>query len=138
MSRSNLILCQHSILCAYTARVNSALRRGDIQLKARRLSAAGFEVYDIGIDVSAEKFVQSIAEREANILGMSALLTSTAKEMKTVIETLVKAGLRDKVKVMVGGGALTADYAQGIGADGYSPSATGAVDVARDLVGAKG
>ncbi len=99
------------------------------------LSAAGFEVHDIGIDVSTEKFVRSILEREANVLAMSALLTSTAKEMKNVIDALVEAGLRDRVKVMVGGGALTADYARGIGADGYSPSATGAVDVARELVG---
>jgi methylmalonyl-CoA mutase cobalamin-binding domain/chain len=99
------------------------------------LSAAGFEVHDIGIDVSTEKFVRSILEREATVLAMSALLTSTAKEMKNVIDALVEAGLRDRVKVMVGGGALTADYARGIGADGYSPSATGAVDVARELVG---
>ena len=98
------------------------------------LAAAGFEVYDIGIDVSTEKFVESLVEREANLLAMSALLTSTAKEMKNVIDALVQAGLRDKVKVMVGGGALTAEYARGIGADGYSPSATGAVDVARDLL----
>ena len=91
------------------------------------LSAAGFEVYDVGIDVSTEKFVQSVRDREADVLAMSALLTSTAKEMKTVIEALMEAGLRDKVKVMVGGGALAADYATGIGADGYSPSATGAV-----------
>ena len=66
---------------------------------------------------------------------MSALLTSTAKEMKTVIEALAEAGLRDSVKVMVGGGALTAEHARGIGADGYSPSATGAVEVARELMG---
>lgn len=99
------------------------------------LSAAGFEVYDIGIDVPTAKFVQAMQERGANVLAMSALLTSTAKEMKTVIEALVEAGLRDKVKVIVGGGALTAEYARGIGADGYSPSATGAVDVARELMG---
>ena len=98
------------------------------------LSAAGFEVYDIGIDVPTSKFVQSVQERGANVLAMSALLTSTAKEMRAVVEALVAAGLRDKVKVMVGGGALTAEYARGIGADGYSPSATGAVQVARDLV----
>jgi 5-methyltetrahydrofolate--homocysteine methyltransferase len=97
------------------------------------LAAAGFEVYDIGIDVSSAKFVQAVQDREANILAMSALLTSTAREMKTVIDALVEAGLRDKVKVMVGGGALTEGYAKGIGADGYSPSATGAVDVARQL-----
>ena len=102
---------------------------------AALLSAAGFEVYDIGIDVSTEKFLQVVQDKGANLLAMSALLTSTAKEMKTVIEALAEAGLRDSVKVMVGGGALTAEYAKGIGADGYSPSATGAVEVARGLMG---
>ena len=104
---------------------------------AALLSAAGFEVHDIGIDVSAESFIQSVTENEADILAMSALLTSTAREMQTVIEALTEAGLRDQVRVMVGGGALTADYAQSIGADGYSPSATGAVDVARELAAGK-
>jgi methanogenic corrinoid protein MtbC1 len=99
------------------------------------LSAAGFEVHDIGIDVSTRGFIDAVKEHNADILAMSALLTSTAKEAKPVIDALAENGLREKVKVMVGGGALTSDYADSIGADGYSPSAPGAVEVARRLVG---
>jgi len=98
------------------------------------LIADGFEVIDLGIDVAAEKFVAAVGEADADILGMSALLTTTAPECKVVIDALAAAGLRDKVKVMVGGGALTASFAQGMGADGYRPTAPGAIELARQFL----
>jgi corrinoid protein of di/trimethylamine methyltransferase len=99
------------------------------------LTAGGFEVHDLGINVSAEKFLDAVDEHKAEILAMSALLTTTAPEQRKVIELLKKRGIRDKVKIMVGGGALTTDFAESIGADGYDPTAPGAVELARRLVG---
>ncbi len=98
------------------------------------LAAAGFDVHDVGIDVKADDFISAVKEHEADILAMSALLTSTAREIGPVIGALQQAGLRNRVRVLVGGGALTAEYAENIGADGYSPSAPGAVGVARNLM----
>ena len=102
---------------------------------ATMLTADGFAVNDLGINVTAESFVQGIAENKADILAMSALMTTTAPEQRKVIETLKREGLRDKVKIMVGGGAITQDFADSIGADGYDPIAPGAVKLARRLVG---
>jgi len=102
---------------------------------ATMLTADGFAVNDLGINVTAESFVKEIAENKADILAMSALMTTTAPEQRKVIETLKKEGLRDKVKIMVGGGAITQDFADSIGADGYDPIAPGAVKLARRLVG---
>ncbi|MBC8458449.1 MAG: cobalamin B12-binding domain-containing protein [Deltaproteobacteria bacterium] len=102
---------------------------------ATLLTADGFAVNDIGINVTAESFVKGITENKADILAMSALMTTTAPEQRKVIETLKKEGLRDKVKIMVGGGAITQDFADSIGADGYDPTAPGAVKLARRLVG---
>jgi len=102
---------------------------------ATMLTADGFAVNDLGINVTAEKFVKGITENKADILAMSALMTTTAPEQRKVIETLKKEGLRDKVKIMVGGGAITQDFADNIGADGYDPTAPGAVKLARRLVG---
>lgn len=98
------------------------------------LTAEGFEVHDIGIDVPAERFVEAIKKYEAQILGMSALLTTTAPQAKVVIDMLMEAGLRKNVKVMVGGGAITAEYAQAMGADGYEPTAPGAVKLAHGWI----
>ena len=97
---------------------------------ASLLTAEGFEVHDLGIDVIAEKFVEAIREDEADIVAMSSLLTTTAPQCKIVIDQLVAVGLREKVKVMVGGGAVTAAFAQAMGADGYQPTAPGAVKLA--------
>jgi methylmalonyl-CoA mutase cobalamin-binding domain/chain len=102
---------------------------------ATLLTADGFAVNDLGINVTAESFVKEIAENKADILAMSALMTTTAPEQRKVIETLKKEGLRDRVKIMVGGGAITQDFADSIGADGYDPIAPGAVKLARRLVG---
>ncbi len=98
------------------------------------LTAAGFSVHDLGIDVSTEKFLRSVKEHEPDILAMSALLTTTAPEGKKVIQALKEAGMRDRVKVMIGGGAITAEFAERIGADGYDPTAPGAVKVASALL----
>jgi corrinoid protein of di/trimethylamine methyltransferase len=99
------------------------------------LIAGGFSVRDLGINVPTEKFVETVREYKPAILAMSALLTTTAPEGGKVIEALKEAGLRDKVKVMIGGGAITAEFAGTIGADGYDATAPGAVDLAHKLVG---
>jgi corrinoid protein of di/trimethylamine methyltransferase len=99
------------------------------------LVAGGFEVHDLGVNIKAEEFVEAIENYKADVLAMSALLTTTAPEQKKVINALKEKGIREKVKVMVGGGAITADFAQNIGADGYDPTAPGAVELARRLVG---
>ncbi|MBA7605887.1 hypothetical protein ES703_13022 [subsurface metagenome] len=87
------------------------------------------------MNIKAEEFLEAIEKYQANILAMSALLTMTAVEQRKVIDTLKQKGIREKVRVMVGGGAITADFAQSIGADGYDPTAPGAVELARRLVG---
>jgi corrinoid protein of di/trimethylamine methyltransferase len=99
------------------------------------LTAAGFEVHDLGVNVRAEEFLEAIDKFKAEILAMSALLTMTASEQRKVIEALKARGDRDRVKVMVGGGALTQEFADEIGADGYDPTAPGAVTLARRLLG---
>lgn len=101
------------------------------------LTASGFTVYDIGVDVEPDRFVEAIKEYKADVVGMSALLSFTAPQQKRVIETLVEAGIRDTVKVIVGGGAITADFAESIGADGYAAAAPGAVGLVKGLLGIK-
>ncbi len=105
-------------------------------LVATMLTANGFDVIDIGVDKKAEEFVAAIEKANADIVGASALLTTTLLEQKRLIDTIVEAGLRDKVKVMVGGAPVTESFAKEIGADGYANDAITAVDVARKLVGA--
>ena len=99
------------------------------------LKAGGFEVHDLGIDIQADRFVEAVVEYDAQILAMSALLTTTAPQQKKVIELLKEQGLRGKVKVMVGGGGISEDFSESIGADGYDPTAPGAVNLARRFVG---
>jgi 5-methyltetrahydrofolate--homocysteine methyltransferase len=103
-------------------------------LVSMMLEGAGFEVTDLGIDVAPAKFVESVGSQNAAIVGMAAMLTTTMPVMKTVIEALGEAGLRGKVKVLVGGAPVTSAYAKQIGADAYAPDAATAVDVARGLV----
>ncbi len=98
------------------------------------LEGAGFEVIDLGADVSTEKFISAVKKYHPDILGMSALLTTTMLNMSEVIETLQIVNLRGKVKVMVGGAPITRRYAEQIGADGYSPDAATAVEDARLLL----
>ena len=99
------------------------------------LIAGGFEVHDLGVNIKAEEFLEAVEKYQADILAMSALLTTTVIEQRKVIDALRAKGIREKVKVMVGGGAITAEFARSIGADGYDPTAPGAVELARRLVG---
>lgn len=94
----------------------------------------GFEVHDLGINVKAEEFVERIKKYKADILAMSALMTMTATEQRKVIDVLTKEGLRGKAKIMVGGAAITADFAKSIGADDYASDAPSAVELAKELV----
>jgi corrinoid protein of di/trimethylamine methyltransferase len=104
-------------------------------LVASMLEGCGFEVIDIGIDMDSDKFVEAVREHHADVLGLSALLTTTMPYMKTVIDALQEAGLRNKVKVIVGGAPVSASFASEIGADGYSDSANSAVTKVKDLLG---
>jgi len=94
------------------------------------LEGAGFEVTDLGTDVDAEKFVEAVKSSGAQLMGMSALLTTTMSNMPTIIAALKQAGLRDRVKVIVGGAPVTESFAQQIGADGYAPDASQAAKLA--------
>ena len=98
------------------------------------LETAGFEIIDLGRDVQVGKFVDVAREEDADIICLSSLMTSTMGKMEDVIEILKKEGLRDKVKVMIGGGPITEDFAEKIGADAYSKTAVEAVKVAKDLL----
>ena len=98
------------------------------------LEGGGFEVIDLGTDVSVEKFVEAVKVHQPNIVGMSALLTTTMVNMPEVIKALEAAGLRDKVKIMIGGAPITQNYADQIGADSYSPDAASAVDNAKSFI----
>ena len=100
------------------------------------LSASGFQVYDMGVDVATAKIIAKVKEVDADIVALSALLTTTMVKQKEVIAELDKQGLRKKIKVMVGGAPVTRDWVQKIEADGYSEDAIGAVGVAKSLVGA--
>ena len=100
------------------------------------LSASGFQVFDLGVDVPAGKIIAKIQEVDADLVGLSALLTTTMVKQREVINELDKLGLRKKVKVMVGGAPVTRDWVQKIEADGYSEDAIGAVVLAKQLVGA--
>jgi 5-methyltetrahydrofolate--homocysteine methyltransferase len=99
------------------------------------LEGAGFETIDLGTDAEPHDFVDAVRETKPVLVGMSALLTTTMVQMKATIEALQEAGLRDSVKIMVGGAPVTATFAEEIGADAYAPDAATAVDVARELAG---
>lgn len=98
------------------------------------LEGAGFEVIDLGVDVAPDRFVSAVKEHQPHILGMSALLTTTMVNMVDVIKALKEADLRDKVKIMIGGAPITQNYAEQIGADGYSPDAASAAIDAKKFV----
>ena len=101
------------------------------------LSGAGFKVYDVGVDAPASKFVQKALEVKADIVAASALLTTTVPRLKDIEDALVKAGIRKKVKTMVGGAAVTEQYTKSIGADGYGKDAYDAVVLAKKFMGSK-
>jgi 5-methyltetrahydrofolate--homocysteine methyltransferase len=104
-------------------------------LVAMMMEGAGFEIIDLGVDVPPEKFVQKAQEVEPDIIGMSALLSTTMPSMPQTIEALLKASIRDKVKVMIGGAPVTEKYAQEIKADSYASDAGSAVSKAKELLG---
>ena len=121
-------------------RVVLATVEGDIHeigktLVGTMLSASGFEVTDLGVDQPAEKIIGKALEIDAQIIGMSALLTTTMVRQREVIEELDKEGLRPRIKVMVGGAPITKEWAEKIKADGTSEDAVGAVQLAKKLVG---
>ncbi len=99
------------------------------------MEGAGLAVVDMGTDASPDKFVQAIKENRPQLLGMSALLTTTMPAMHKTIEAIQEAGLRDQVKVIIGGAPVTERYAQEIGADGYAPDAASAVDLVKEFLG---
>jgi 5-methyltetrahydrofolate--homocysteine methyltransferase len=103
-------------------------------LVAMMLESAGLEVYNLGVDITPDKFVEGIMEKGANILALSALLTTTMPMMKETVSALVKAGIRDRVKVLVGGAPVSQAYADQIGADGYAPDAGSAAKLAKSFL----
>jgi len=103
-------------------------------LVAMMLEGGGFEVVDLGIDVPAEKFIEAIKIHQPQVVGMSALLTTTMREMKNTIQAIEWAGLKNQVKTIVGGAPLTEKFAKEIGADGYAPDAASAVDMVKSLI----
>ncbi len=105
-------------------------------LVASMLEGGGFEVIDLGVNVPPERFIAAINEKQANILAMSALLTTTMPAMKSTVEALRQAGVRDRVKVLIGGAPITQKFADEIGADGYSDNAVGAVALAKRALAA--
>ena len=116
--------------------------RGDLHdigknIVATLLSAAGFEVVDLGVDVPPEKFVEAVKENNPDIVGMSALLTTTMVEMEEVIKALKESGLRDKVKVIIGGAPITEEFAKKIGADAAAKDAVEGVNICKSWVAGK-
>jgi corrinoid protein of di/trimethylamine methyltransferase len=103
-------------------------------LVATMLGAAGFQVHDLGVDVPVERFVEQVKATNANVVGLSALLTTTMRNQEAVIEALKKAGLREGVKVVIGGAPASPEWAETIGADGYAENANEAVGVVRQLL----
>lgn len=122
-----------------TGKVVIGTVKGDLHdigknLVAMMLEGAGFEVIDLGTDVAPEKFVRAVIEHSPQVIGMSALLTTTMPSMSGTLKALREAGVRDQVKVMIGGAPVTDGFAQQIGADGYSPDASSAVRLAKLLI----
>ena len=101
------------------------------------MEGAGFEVTDLGTDVEPEAFVKAAEDNNANVVCLSALLTTTMSMMKNTIELFNESELRQQVKIMIGGAPITENYADNIGADGYAPEAASAVEKAKELIGAK-
>ncbi len=122
-----------------TGRIVLGTVKGDLHdigknLVGSMLEGAGFEVHDVGIDVSSEKFIEAVKSKTPHILALSALLTVTMPEMKKVVDALKQAGIRDQVKILIGGAPVTQNFANEIGADGYGENAGSAVTVARSLM----
>jgi 5-methyltetrahydrofolate--homocysteine methyltransferase len=122
-----------------TGKVLLGTVKGDLHdigknLVAMMCEGAGFEVKDLGKDIEPEAFVQAVKEFEPDVLGMSALLTTTMRSMEHTIKALEEAGVRDKVKIMIGGAPVTQSFCDQIGADGYASNAAAAADLAKKFV----
>ena len=122
-----------------TGRVVIGTVKGDLHdigknLVASMLEGGGFEVHDLGADVSPERFIEAAATHKADIVALSALLTVTMPAMRTTVDAFKTAGVRDSVKIIVGGAPVTSSFAKEIGADGFSDSASAAVNLARGLL----
>ncbi len=125
----------------FATRVVIGTVKGDLHdigknIVASMLEGGGFEVIDLGADVAPEKFVAAVEERQPHVVCMSALLTVTMPAMRTTIDALKTAGLRDRVKVLIGGAPVTTEYAREIGADGYGENASSAVSLVKRMVAA--
>jgi 5-methyltetrahydrofolate--homocysteine methyltransferase len=144
--KSGLVLLRPHLIAANVQAVGKVVIgtvQGDLHdigknLVSMMLEGAGFEVVDLGADVSPEKFVAAVKEHRPNIIACSALLTTTMPRMNNIIFSLKEAGLRDRVKVMIGGAPVTDQYATDIGADGYAPDAASAASLAKVLILIKG
>ncbi|MBM4340959.1 MAG: cobalamin-binding protein [Deltaproteobacteria bacterium] len=122
-----------------TGKVAIGTVKGDLHdigknLVIMMLEGGGFEVVDLGIDVPADKFIEAVHTHQPQVIGLSALLTTTIMEMKNVIQAVDKAGLRNKVKIVIGGAPVTEKFSNEINADGYAPDAASAVDMIKSLV----
>ena len=126
---------QAALLTAVIGTVSGDMHTIGKEMVKTLLIAEGFDVHDLGTNVSAEKFAEAVRTYHPDVLAMSALMTTTSPEQRNTIETLKEQGLRSKVKVIVGGGAITQKFADSIGADGYHPTAPGGAKLARKLVG---
>ena len=134
----NPLLSEHEVESRGTFMIGTV--KGDIHdigknLVSMLMEGAGFKVIDLGVDVPADKFVEEVKKQNPDILGMSALLTVTMQEMAEIIEVLNEAGLKEKIKIMVGGAPVTQEFANKIGADAYGEDARDAVEKAKDLLG---
>jgi corrinoid protein of di/trimethylamine methyltransferase len=123
-----------------TGRVVIGTVKGDLHsigkdIVIMMLKAAGFQVFDLGVDVPAERFIEQVQQQQADLLGISALMTTTIQEQKQIIESLKEKGLRSQVKVIVGGAPLSEEWAEKIGADAYAADAIAGVKKARALLG---
>jgi 5-methyltetrahydrofolate--homocysteine methyltransferase len=132
------ILAQSSAVLAGKVVIGTV--KGDLHdigknLVAMMMEGGGYEVIDLGTDVSADKFLQAIKVHQPQVVGMSALLTTTMKEMKTILDVIQEAGLRKQVKAIIGGAPVTERFAKEIGADGYAPDAASAVSLMKSLMG---
>jgi len=135
-------LLKHKQILQTLGKVVIGTVQGDIHeigktLVATMLRANGFEVHDLGVDVSPQRFVDAVREVDADVVGLSALLTTTMLNQEAVILTLKEAGLRDKVKVIIGGAPTSPEWAEEIGADAYAENATEAVEMVKGLIQVK-
>lgn len=142
MDKALQILRPHLVAAGVqpVGRVAIGTVKGDLhdigkKLVAMMLEGAGFEIMDLGIDVPPEKFVDAV-QRGAQVVALSALLTTTMPNMETTVEAIRQAGLRDQVRIIIGGAPVNETYARQIGADGYAPDASSAVRKVRELIGA--